>query len=570
MNRDPTQETRPDSVPAEGDAAHAAPIRIGDWEAYPALNKLQRGSQATHLEPRAMELLVFLARYPGDVLSRDELLSGVWPGLVVGDDALTQAIIKLRKALGDDPREPNYIQTVPKRGYRLIAPVSPATPIGHSSPTLRKKQQRRLLPLALAGVALIAAALYLLRDDVVSAITHSLNIAPAPVIAIAAHPTVAVLPFQVIGEDPDQAYLARGLAADLTADLSSLSGLAVVGGDGTSSPGPPGPPVAARYQVWGGVRRTSGHILVEVRLTDAATGRQLWAERYDRQFADLFAVQDEIGERVAETLAVRVTDAERRRLAQRFSRSVDAYDLFLRAQEGLLVRGQPENERARALYRQAVRLDPTFARAYGGLALTYAADYRNQWAEDGDAALRRALEMAQTAIQIDPSLPEVHWVIGYVRAQQRRHEEALAHLDKALGLSPSFADALALKGGIHTYIGDPAGAVPLLRRAMRLSPEAGYLYFLLLGRTYFFLDDTEQALINLREAIARNPASLEARVYLAAALARVGDQDAAEWEAEELRAIQPEYTTRRWLATYPMTDEPQRERLVSVLAGLGL
>jgi tetratricopeptide (TPR) repeat protein len=178
--------------------------------------------------------------------------------------------------------------------------------------------------------------------------------------------------------------------------------------------------------------------------------------------------------------------------------------------------------------------------------------------------------MAQTAIQIDPSLPEVHWVIGYVRAQQRRHEEALAHLDRALNLSPSFADALALKGGIHTYIGDPAGAVPLLRRAMRLSPEAGYLYFLLLGRTYFFLDDTEQSLINLREAIARNPASLEARVYLSAALSRAGDQDAAEWEAEELRAIQPEFTTRGWLATYPMTDQPQRERLVSVLAGLGL
>jgi DNA-binding winged helix-turn-helix (wHTH) protein len=104
------------------DKGIVAPMKIGDWDADPAMNTLRRGEQLVHVEPKAMELLVFLGRRSDQVVSRDELLAGVWPGVVVGDDALTQAIIKLRKALGDSPREPTYIQTVPKRGYRLIAP----------------------------------------------------------------------------------------------------------------------------------------------------------------------------------------------------------------------------------------------------------------------------------------------------------------------------------------------------------------------------------------------------------------------------------------------------------------
>ena len=422
------------------------------------------------------------------------------------------------------------------------------------------------------AVGLIAAFAYLLLD------TMARDTRDEPALASGADaerhglPTVAVLPFQVLGDDPEQAYLARGPAADLATDLSRLTGLAVIGaGPTTESPSPDaGAEGNAQYQVWGGVRRTAGHLLIEVRLTDAETGRQLWAKRYDRPYSDLFAVQDEIGTRIAETLAVRLTEAERQRLARRYSRSTEAYDLLLRAQQELLARQQPANAQARGLYRQALAKDPAFARAYAGLALTYAADYRNQWTDDGQAALRRALEMAQTAVDIDPSLPEAHWALGYVKAQQRRHQEALSHLDQALALVPSFADALALQAGIHTYIGSPADSVPLLRRAMRLDPGAGYLYFLLLGRAYFFLDDAEQALINLREAIARNPTSLEAHIYQAAALLLLGDQDGAAWEAEEIRTIAPDFSTRAWLATYPMTDQAQQARLVSALGQVGL
>jgi tetratricopeptide (TPR) repeat protein len=137
-------------------------------------------------------------------------------------------------------------------------------------------------------------------------------------------------------------------------------------------------------------------------------------------------------------------------------------------------------------------------------------------------------------------------------------------------LSPSFADAYALMGGINAYMGQAAHALPLLRTAMRLNPEAGYLYFLILGRAYFALGDMEQARINLEHAVRRNPVNLEARVYAAAAYVSAGNKAEAAWQAEEIRALQPDFATRTWLATHPLTDVRTQARLVQSLAELGL
>jgi tetratricopeptide (TPR) repeat protein len=125
-------------------------------------------------------------------------------------------------------------------------------------------------------------------------------------------------------------------------------------------------------------------------------------------------------------------------------------------------------------------------------------------------------------------------------------------------------------GGIYTYLGQPTKSIPLLRTALRLNPDGGYLYFLLLGRAYLFESDIEQALINLREAAARNPLDLETRVYLAAALVAAGERFAAEWEAVEIRAIESDFSMRSWLQTYPLTNPQYRERLAGLLSQLGL
>ncbi|EGV18467.1 winged helix-turn-helix domain-containing protein [Thiocapsa marina] len=558
-------------------------FRVGPWSVDPKGGLLSRGTRLVRVEPKVMDVLVYFAGRAGEVVSREELERDVWRGALVGYDAVTKTVTKLRQALGDDPRNPRYIQTVPKRGYRFVARAEPADPIEGSQPEASDRirrplgSPRRLLLVIILGVAISASFLFylgVLRPLGGSGGTPGEALdSSGPTDPVLPEVTrVLVLPFDVLGDDPDQLYLARGLTADLITDLSQLSGLSVTGLGGRNTAADVNETASAgiRYEVWGGVQRSGDRIRAEVRLTDAISGRQLSVERYDQPFENLFEVQQDIRNRLAKALLVTLSEVEKDRVAHRYTRSVEAYDLFLRAQSQLLVRREDQNRRARDLYLQAIRKDPGFARAYAGLALTYAYAYRNQWSSDGAAALARAVTMAETAVEIDPTIPEVHWSLGYVKVQQRRHQEALTHLDQALRLDPGFADAFALKGGIETYIGRPRRTIPLARAAIQRNPSAGYLYYMILGRAYFFIDDQVQALINLREAVMRNPEVLEVRVFLAAALELGGERRDAEWEAEEIRAIHPAFSTDAWLETYPMTDRDQQQRLVTTLARLGL
>jgi DNA-binding winged helix-turn-helix (wHTH) protein/TolB-like protein/Flp pilus assembly protein TadD len=558
---------------------------IAGWTLEEDRHCLVRDAELRKLEPKTTQLLGHLARHAGQPLGRQELLKTVWPDVVVGDETLTTAINKIRRAFGDDGRHPKVIETIPKMGYRLIAPVTqtrtidsleecpagaapqePATPIAPNRVDSARRSFRTV-GIAAAGTLLLVSASTTLYIHSQSDGTATATQPPVE----RSMPVVSVQPFEVLRDDPEQQYLARGITADLIAQLSRLSGLHVTAAPtALNAVGAVDQQAGKKlYAVWGGVRRDGQLLEVEVHLVESESGRQLWVQRYARPFDDLFDIQRQIGTQLAQALSLRLNENELKRIAHRYTTSVAAYDLFLRAQSELLVRRASNNERARELYLQAVTLDPAFARAYGGLALISAGNYRNQWADDRDHALDQALKFANSAKEIDPTLPEIHWILGYVKTQQRRHEEAVGHLNDALKLDPRFADALALKGGIKTYLGEPQETVTLLRQAMRLNPAAGYLYFMTLGRAYFFLGDHEQAIINLNEALSRNPASLEVHVYLAAALQLGGDREEAEWQAEEIRTIKPDFTVSAMLETYPMIDSRQLAALSSTLGELG-
>ena len=545
--------------------AARARVVIGEWTADPAANVLTRGREVARIEPKAMDVLMRLASRAGEVVSREELFTAAWPGTVVGDEALSQCITKLRRALGDDPRSPAYIETIPKRGYRLLATVWPeGVPRTEEAST---SSGRRRLPIggwvaaALLAVALAGGYFLLTLPTPVAPEARGGDGEPQ-----AGWVPVTVLPFESLGPAGEQAYLARGISDNLAADLARLSGLRVIRSSDATAAGAR----AARYVVSGSVQRQGGTLRVNVDLVDAQTRQQLWSERFERPFGDLFAVQDDIIERLTSSLPARLSHAERQRLSKRYTRSLEAYDHFLRAQELFLARGPIENQAARDSYRKALELDPKFARAYAGLAMSYAMEYRLQPDAGSRPPLERAFELAESARLIDPDLPEVHWAIGFVHAQSRRHEQALASLRRAIELNPSFADAYALMAGIHTYRGQPEQSIPLARTALRFNPEGGYLYYLVLGRAYLFLDDTEQALINLRQALARNPADLETRVLVAATLAATGERAAATWEAEEIRSLDPGFSPRRWLDSYPMTNPRQQARIAELLSIAGL
>lgn len=564
--------TTPDQAPVS--------LRIGDWRAFPAANELTRNGETVRLEPKAMEVLIFLAERAGQVVSREALLAALWPDVVVGDAALSQAVIKLRKALSDSARSPAYIETISKRGYRLVAPVDGipgAAPLvrvrpPHSPVTIPPRNARSWL-IAGSGVVLavlvVTIALYRTIESDEARITAQLSALDGVLARRATElPAVAILPFETPGRDSDQLLLAAGLTADLTTDLSRFSALRVVSAPGSGGLAP-NAAEAARYLVSGTVQGISGKLKVNVRLVDNQSGQQLWAERYERSLGDPFALNEDVVTHLLEALPVQIQDAERARLARRYTRNLDAYSYFLRGHAAYSARNQYENAAARDMFRRAIDLDPTFARAYAGMAITHAADYRNHWAPDGAQSLARALELAETAARIDPKLPEAYGVLAVVSTHQGRHQQAISYLTRAVTLDPRFADGYALMGSVYSYMGQSAKALPLLRAAMRLNPDGTSLYFRAIGRAYLFQGDTEQALINLREALSRNSADLDARVFMAAALVSAGDIDAAKWEAEEIRALRPAFAARSWIEMRRMTDAREREDLQSLLARIG-
>ena len=529
-------------------------LQVGDWTVDAALNQLSAAGKSVKLEPKAMAVLVYLAQRPGEVVSREALLAAVWPGVVVSDDAVTQVVIKLRKALGDAAESPAYIQTISKRGYRLVAPVGPVQQAAVG------QKRKGLIPwLAGGGLAtaiLAGAAFWWGQDEPAQVAALDLEAARA------AQPTVTVRPFEALGEDPEAALLARGLTADLVTDLSKVVGLSVIGVAANAE--------SSRYLVTGTVQRVADRVRLHVHLADAQTGKQLWSERFDRPLASFFAIQEELGPKILQIVPAKVSEAELRRMAQRHTGNLEAYKYFQRGQAALLVRRKAENETARDMFRRAIALDANFARAYAALALTYAADYRNHWTVDGSAALERAFELARSAHEMNRDIRETYFALAFVHLERREHAQALRFLETVVQLYPSFADAYAFMGGVKTYMGRPAEGVPLVRTAMRLNPEGSYLYFLILGRAYLALADLEQARVNLEHALRRNPEDLESNIYMAMLHLAAGDQGAAAWKADEIRVLQPGFSSRRWLETHPLIDTAQKRRLVQALNELGL
>ena len=542
-------------------------LRIGDWSVEPDLHQLRSAGRTVKLEPKAMAVLLHLARRAGQVVSREALLSEVWPGVIVGDDSLTQVVIKLRKALGDDPEQPAYIQTITKKGYRLIASVRRDSVLRKEfSATPASGRRVRWLAGATAFALVVVIGLWWIQSWQATGFSGGAKV----VASVSLAPSVAIAPFEALSKDPQERLLARGITADLLADLSKSAGLSVIGFSPMDGRNAAETHTESRYVVSGTVQRIDERLRLQVFLTERESGRQLWSERFDRSVSDLFSIQDELGPKIVRLLPAKINEAELRRMARRHTRNLQAYEYFQRGQAALLVRRKSGNDEARQLFRRAIDLDAMFARAYSGLALTYAADYRNRWARDGSRALEHAFQLARTANEINPDVPETYWALAYVHAQRREHAQALQYLEKSLSLYPSFSDGYALMASVKTFAGQPADAIPLMRTAMRLNPTSGYLYFLVLGRAYFFVGDFEQARINLDQALKRNPEYLETHLYAAALRIDAGDGPAATWEADQIRALEPSFSSQRWLDSYPMTDTVQRTKLLQALQALSL
>ena len=262
-----------------------AALQIGEWRVAPDLNQISRGQEVVHLEPKAMAVLLHLASRPGEVASRDELLATVWPGVIVGDNALTQVVIKLRKALGDTAREPTYIQAISKKGYRLIAVVDRLNGEEFDRPQIRpaappapRRRAARWVGATLAVAVLAAGATWYLQRE---GDNDALQRAPdfrSESSRLASLPTVIVKPLEAVGDDSQQALIARAITSDLVTDLSKVSGLWVASGLEQPDQLPQGAEkTRARYLLSGTVQRDGERLRLQVHLADVVAGQTVVA-----------------------------------------------------------------------------------------------------------------------------------------------------------------------------------------------------------------------------------------------------------------------------------------------------
>jgi adenylate cyclase len=414
----------------------------------------------------------------------------------------------------------------PVRVYRLHLDPSDA-------PRLRARARSRLIKPVASAVAIL-----LLLGAAGWAGWRWLRPSESAGLPLPDRPSVAVLPFSNLSQDPSQEYFSDGVTEDLITGLSKVSGLFVIARNSVFTyKGKPvkirdvGRELGVRYVLEGGVQRSGSRVRITAQLVDAATGYHIWAERYDREVNDIFALQDEVTQRIISAMAVKLTEAEKGRLGRPPTGNPEAYDLVLRGHEERRLTTRDGNAEARRLFMKALELDPRYAGAYLGLAWTDLQSWQFLWSTDRQG-LERARELAERAIALNDSLVGAHYVLGQIYLWMKQHDRAIAEAEQAVTLAPNDADGYETLAETLCWSGRPEECIQAIRHAMRLNPHYPYFYDWTLGHGYYLTGQRQQALDSLAKALKANPNFLPALAYRAVLFTELGRMDEAreEWE----------------------------------------
>ena len=575
------------------------PLVIAGWTLHEGRHRLEQDDKSVKLEPKTTELLGYLARHAGEPLSREELLRKVWPEVIVSDEALTNAVNKIRRAFGDDRRNPEVIETIPKMGYRLIAPVdhpvmeeserdgtvmdapTQATsrePVGQrKSVEATKAAPRRWQPIATAAtIVLIAVAggLMWLKPWEPRKKPASVEQIVFPLLD---KPSIAVLPFVNMSGDKEQEYFSDGISEDIIIDMSRVSNLQVIARNSSFYYKEQsvkievvGRELGVQYVLAGSVRKSGDRVRVTAQLVDTTNARQLWADKFDRKLEDIFALQDEITGKIVSALVIQLSAREKAELALKSTRNIAAYDLFLRGRRFDRLGTKEGLEMAQALYREAIQLEPHFGRAYGALARTLTRAMIWGFTKRSAQGLDQALELAQQAVSLNSISPQTHWVLGYVHLHRYEGEPALAATQHSIDLAPNYADGYALLALINNHAGRGQEAIRLINRAMALNPHYTWEYANILGRGYYNLADYHKAVEMFLDALARNELVGIPRLFLISSYVRLGRLDDARWEVAQLQTHNPQMTLSQIRRQAFIWDKEDFDRLLSDLEKVGV
>jgi adenylate cyclase len=390
-------------------------------------------------------------------------------------------------------------------------------------------------------------------------------------------PSIAVLPFVNMSEDPKQEFLCDGITENIITGLSKIPRLFVIARNSTLVYKGKGVKIqqvaeelGVRYVLEGSVQKSGSRIRVTAQLIDALTGNHLWAERYDRDLKDIFAVQDELTMKILQSMRVKLTEGDQA-LREKPPRNLEAY---LKVIQSMLEYGQrwniEANIMAKQLAEEAIALDPEYASAYYALSLAYMKDVWLGSSKSPKESLEKAFELIQKAISLNPKDPNNYIRLEFLYLTKRDYDKAIAEGEKAMALDPGGADAHAMLGNILNYADRPKEAIPLFEKAIRLNPNGPPWYFFSFGTSYRMIGQYQEAITQYKKALRIAPNNILAHLHLAVTYSLLGRDEEARAEAEEILRINPKFSLESLPKMLPFKNQDQLDRYIEALRKAGL
>jgi adenylate cyclase len=503
---------------------------------------LRAGDRDVQLRPKSFEVLRYLIENSGSLVTKDQLIKAIWPDVAVTDDSLTQCVSEVRQAIGDSTQ--TIVKTVPRRGYRFVAPVVVVpsnAPSKSGAPT-----------------------------------TEISSGPPLPV-----RPSIAVLALANLSGEPQQDYFCDGITEDIITELSRFSELMVIARNSTFQyKGRAvdirqiGKELGARYVLEGSVRRVGDRVRITAQLIDATTGAHRWADRYDREISNIFAVQDEVTRAIVTVLAIQVNKAEAERALLKPAATWEAYDYYLRGVETYFAHvtdpGTVPISEARSLLDKSISLDSKYARAYAMLCRTRIRTFWDPVDSDylDPVGIELAYELARKAVQLGPNLPAARLQRGLTLLFRKRPMEAVAEFDCALALNPNYTEPQIGFGFL--LAGQATKAVEILTANVSLDPLGFPIRHLYMGQAFYSLHRYQEAIPHLQESTAHLPDLWANYVFLAAANGQLRQLDEAKAAITQLFRTNPAVTADRTTQSLPYNSPIDVEHIHEGLRLAGL
>ncbi len=464
----------------------------------------------------------------------------------------------------------------PVRAYRAqIEPEAAGKVIGEKKISPRY-WQRAVLALV-AVLILIAVAVVVWRFSLRPSLPALEKADPKKMaLPLPDKPSIAVLPFVNMSEDPKQEYFSDGITENIITGLSKIPRLFVIARNSTFVYKRKGVKVqqvaedlGVRYVLEGSVQRSGNRVRVTVQLIDALTGNHLWAEHYDRDLKDIFAVQDEITMKILQSIRVKLTEGEQE-LKRKPPRNLEAFLKVLQAAEYIQRFNIEGNIMGKQLPEEAIALDPEFATAYYALAGAHMMDVWLGSSKSPKESLDKAVELTRKAISLDPKDSHFYAFLGYLYVMKRDYDKAIAEGEKAVALDPGGADAHAWLGMSLNYADRPKEAIPLFEKAIRLNPNGPTWYFQNFGNSYRMMGQHQEAITQYKKSLRVAPNSIATHISLAATYSLLGRDEEAHAEAQEVLRINPKFSVEYYAKTLPFKNQAQLDRYVEAMRKAGL